>query len=497
VIVSATPGQLYRLGAINIAAQPTVPPDLIRKALPLNTGEPIDAAKVEGAEANVSLTLPQNGYPFAKLGTRDIVLDDETYTGDYTLPVDTGARSSFGAFRLRGKKPVFDAKHIGVLARFKRGDLYDERKTDDLRKALVATGLFSSVSVRPVKTGEAGPDGTQYADMQVRQVAGPTRTLAATAGYSTGEGFKLEGSWTSRNLFPPEGALILNAIAGSQQQGAGATFRRSNAGKRDRTFSAGVTANHNNYDAYDAFTGTLFARWAYDSTPLWQKKLTYAYGVELIGTNESVYDFAKGARERRTYGILTLPGQVVFDQSDDLLNPTKGYRLKLNLSPETSVHGALRPYARTMVEATGYYPVRDDLVLAGRVRAGSIFGIDRDDLAPSRRYYGGGGGSVRGYGYQRLGPFDPNGDPLGGRSINEFSIEARYRFGDYGIVPFFDGGNAYASTFPQFDHLHFGAGIGGRLYTNFGPIRIDIATPLNPRKGDGRIALYISIGQAF
>jgi translocation and assembly module TamA len=150
-----------------------------------------------------------------------------------------------------------------------------------------------------------------------------------------------------------------------------------------------------------------------------------------------------------------------------------------------------------MVEATGYFPAMDNLVLAGRVRAGSIFGIDRDDLAPSRRYYGGGGGSVRGYGYQRLGPFDPNGDPVGGRSLNEFSIEARYRFGDYGIVPFFDGGNAYASSMPQFDHLHFGAGIGGRLYTNFGPLRIDVATPLNPRKGDGRIALYISIGQAF
>jgi translocation and assembly module TamA len=131
------------------------------------------------------------------------------------------------------------------------------------------------------------------------------------------------------------------------------------------------------------------------------------------------------------------------------------------------------------------------------VRAGSILGIARDDLAPSRRYYGGGGGSVRGYGYQRLGPFDPNGDPIGGRSLNEFSIEARYRFGDYGIVPFFDGGNAYSSSFPQFSHLRYGAGIGGRLYTNFGPIRVDVATPLNPRKGDGRIALYISIGQAF
>ncbi|HEU4959703.1 MAG TPA: BamA/TamA family outer membrane protein [Sphingomonas sp.] len=497
VIVSATPGQLYRLGDIAVKAQPTVPPDLIRKALPLQTGDPIEAAKVQGAEANVSLTLPQNGYPFAKLGLRDIVLDDTTYTGDYTLPVDTGPRSSFGGFQLRGRHPVFSEKHIALLARFKPGELYDVRKTDDLRKALVATGLFSSVSVKPVPTGKPGPDGTELADLQVRQVAGPPRTLAATAGYSTGEGFKVEGSWMHRNLFPPEGALIATATLGSQEQGASATFRRSNAGQRDRTFSIVASADHSNYDAFDAFTGTLGIRWAYDSTPIWQKTLTYAYGADLIGTNESVYDFAAGKRVRRTYGILALPGQVEFDQSDDLLNPTKGYRLKLNLSPETSVHGQVRPYARTMVEATGYYPIRDDLVLAGRVRAGSIFGIDRDDLAPSRRYYGGGGGSVRGYGYQRLGPFDPNGDPVGGRSINEFSIEARYRFGNYGIVPFFDGGNAYASTFPQFDHLHFGAGIGGRLYTNFGPIRIDVATPLNPRKGDGRIALYISIGQAF
>src|SRR3546814_19724587 len=68
--------------------------------------------------------------------------------------------------------------------------------------------------------------------------------------------------------------------------------------------------------------------------------------------------------------------------------------------------------ARTLVEASAYYPVSDSLTIAGRVRAGSILGVDRDDLTPSRRYYGGGGGSVRGYGYQRLGPFDPNGEPV-------------------------------------------------------------------------------------
>ena len=104
---------------------------------------------------------------------------------------------------------------------------------------------------------------------------------------------------------------------------------------------------------------------------------------------------------------------------------------------------------------------------------------------------------MRGYGYQRLGPFDPNGDPVGGRSLNEFAVEARYRFGDFGIVPFLDAGNSYASTFPRASDLKLGAGIGGRFYTNFGPFRIDAATPLNRRKGDSKLALYISIGQAF
>ena len=121
-------------------------------------------------------------------------------------------------------------------------------------------------------------------------------------------------------------------------------------------------------------------------------------------------------------------------------------------------------------------PARD--LGAGPARAGAILGSDRDDLAPSRRYYGGGGGSGRGYGYQRLGPLDPQGNPVGGRSLNEFAVEARYRFGDFGIVPFIDAGQAYESSAPKFSSLKYFACMGGLLYT-------------------GKIALYISIGQAF
>jgi translocation and assembly module TamA len=495
-IVSATPGKVYTLSSVNITAGPVTPPDLLVRELPLKVGDKIEADRVQGAEANLALKMPQQGYPFITLGQRDILLDDAKWTGDYTLPVDTGPRSSFGTYSTEGKL-AFDAEHVGVLARFEQGELYDNRKVDDLRQALVATGLFSTVSVEPVRTGTPGPDGTEQVNLLVRQEAGPPRSLAGSAGYSTGQGFTLEGSFTHRNVFPPEGALIGTLIAGTQEQGVSGTFRRMNAGRRDRTVTLTASANHSNYDAFNAFTGTISGRISYDSTPIWQKKFSYAYGFELTGTNESVYDFTTQRRERQTYGIFALPGQVLFDRSDSLLNPTKGYRLKLNVSPEAAVSGGVRPYARVLVEGSIYQPVSDSIVLAGRLRAGTIAGIDRDDLAPSRRYYGGGGGSVRGYGYQRLGPFDPNSDPVGGRSINEFSLEARYRFGDFGIVPFIDGGNAYEGVMPKGQDLRYGAGIGGRFYTNFGPMRVDVATPLNPREGDGKVALYISIGQAF
>ncbi|WP_294040856.1 BamA/TamA family outer membrane protein [Sphingomonas sp.] len=495
-VINAVPGKLYRLGAIAVDAYPLPPDDLIARNLPLRTGDPIEAERIQGAEANVSLQLGQTGYPFARLGTRDILLDESNFTGDYTLPIDTGPRSRFGDITTNGRL-AFGADHIRVLRRFKPGQLYDTRGIDDLRKALVATGLFSTVTVEPVDTGKDAPDGTRIVDIAVTQRVGKTRSIAATGGYSTGQGLRAEATYTARNAFPPEGALILNAVAGTQEQGAGITFRRSNWRQRDRTLSFGLAAGRNNYDAFNAVSLSLIGRVSYDSTPIWQKKFTYQYGFELTGTNEDVYDFALAKRRRGTYFIAALPVAGQFDTTNDLLDPTKGYRFKLSLSPETSVRGAVRPYLRAIAEASTYYPVMDNLVLAGRVRVGSIQNIARDDLAPSRRYYGGGGGSVRGYGYQRLGPFDPNGDPVGGRSLNEFAVEARYRFGNFGIVPFLDGGNSYESSMPKFKDLRFGAGIGGRFYTNFGPVRVDVATPLNRRKGDGRIALYISIGQAF
>ncbi|MDV3456581.1 BamA/TamA family outer membrane protein [Sphingomonas sp. HF-S4] len=495
--ITATPGKLYRLGEVKVAAGPTVPAGLADRELNLNPGDPIQAERIQGAEANVSLRLPQQGYPFVKVGERDILLDETTQLGDYTLPVDLGPRAVFGEIVTEGRRPVFETDHLNILRRYRPGQLYDSRAVDDLREALIATSLFSTVGVEPVRTGKPGPDGTEVVDLRVTQNAGRPRTLAGEVGYSTGQGIRAEGSWTHRNFFPPEGALIGSAVLGTQEQGLSGTFRRSNAGQRDRTFQIQASVNHSDYDAYESYTGTLGVRWSRDSTPIWQKRWTYFYGAEIVGSNEDQYNFNKGARDRGTWLIAALPTFLGFDTSDNLLNPTRGFRIKANVSPEASVRGAARPYARLMLEGTYYQPVSSSIVIAGRARVGSIPGIARNDLPPSRRYYAGGGGSVRGFGYQELGPRSPDGRPVGGRSLNEFALEARYRFGNYGIVPFIDAGQVYEGLYPTGKNMRFGAGIGGRLYTNFGPLRIDVATPIARKPGESKIALYISIGQAF
>jgi translocation and assembly module TamA len=522
-VIDVLPGTRYTFAEINIDAPPVEPTNLISDNLALQVGEPIIAARVQGAEAQVAVTLPQTGYPFGTVGQRDILLDQETGDGVYTLPVAPGPRSVFGDIRTTGNL-AFDAEHVEVLARFERGELYDSRMVDDLRQALVATGLFNTISVVPEQTGQPAAEvpGTEYANLLVEQDAGPPRTIAGSAGYGTGQGMRVEGSWTHRNLFPPEGALIVRGVAGTQEQGAGVTFRRSNAGRRDRTFSLTAEALHSDYDAFEAYTGRLAATIAYDSTPIWQKPLTYAYGVQLIGTNEQDYNFDLGRLERRTFFIGGLTGQVGVDTTDDLLNPTEGFRVTALVEPEGSVEDGFRPYVRARLDGSAYLHVSDPLVLAGRVRFGTIQGVERFELAPSRRFYAGGGGSVRGFGFQELGPkvevpnpdypepdeIDPEDDPedlpdptilrpIGGRSVVEAAAEVRYRFGNFGVVGFVDAGQVYEETYPTFDDIRFGAGIGGRYYTNFGPLRFDVATPIGRRRGESWITVYVSIGQAF
>jgi translocation and assembly module TamA len=494
VTLEAEPGPLYRFAEIRLPGveQAGADADALRQAFAVNPSDPVDAEKVQAGQAALAAELGRRGYAFADVGELGVAVDHETRTATLTLPVTPNGERKFGRIVVEGR-PLFSAAHIQTIARFRPGQRFEAGRVDDLRRALIATGLVSTVSVKPVPAKDP-----KSVDIAVALEPAPMRTIAGQAGYGTGEGIRVEASWQHRNLVAPEGAVTVRGVAGTQEQLLGGTLRMNNFRRRDQVLTAQAVASHENRPGYDARTFNLAAGIERQTNIIWQKRWTWSVGGELIATDERDVDIASGTTRRRTFFIGALPATLSYDGSNDLLDPTRGFRLSGRFSPELSLQGGAFGYSRVQLDGTFYQPVSQRVVLAGRARLGTILGASRDQIAPSRRFYAGGGGSVRGYGYQRVGPRDPVfNDPIGGRSLAEFAIEARVRFGNWGIVPFLDAGNISTSPLPRLGNLQAGAGIGVRYHTRFGPIRVDVGTPLNPRPGDSRIAVYVSLGQAF
>ena len=494
VTLVAETGPVYRFQEVSLPGIDAAGEDAaaLRAAFGIEASDPVDAEAVAAGEAALRAELGRRGYAFAEIGAMDIAVDHESRSASLVLPVVPQGAREFGRIVVEGT-PLFSQAHLGRIARFGRGDPYETALVEDLRRALVATGLVSSVTIRPVDN----PD-TRQVDLAVALEPAPMRTIAGAAGYGTGEGIRTEFSWQHRNLLPPEGAVTFRGVLGTREQLLAASLRRNNFRKRDQVLTAQIAASHLDREAFDARTFLLGAGIERQTNIIWQKDWIWSLGADLLATDERDRDLDSGMTRRRTFFIAALPGTLSYDGSNDLLDPTSGFRLSGRLSPEASLQNGSFFYARAQIDGSFYQPLSETVTLAGRTRLGTIFGADRDRIAPSRRFYAGGGGSVRGYGYQKLGPRDPVfDDPVGGRSLAEFAIEARIRIGDFGIVPFLDAGNISTSPLPRFDDLRLGAGIGGRYHTRFGPIRLDLATPLNPREGDSRIAVYVSLGQAF
>jgi translocation and assembly module TamA len=497
VVLTADPGQQYRFASVELPGLQAAGPDAarLRDTFGIKPGDPVIAADVIAGGLALTSALGEEGFAEARLGEQDIAINHETHLATLTLPVTPGPVARFGSIRVSGRPP-FSARHVATIARFKRGDPFQRSKLDDLRRGLIATTLVAGADIRLVPV-----EGGRIVDLDVRLEPAPSHTIAGELGYGTGQGARVEASWTDRNFLNPEGALTLRGIAGTTEQLLGTQFRRSNFLQRDQTLNLQFSASHQKFAAYTARTLLLAANIERQSNFIWHKRWTWSYGGEWLATDERGVFSNGGAKDTRTFLIAAAPVTLGFDASDSLLDPSRGFRLTGRISPEISAHGGHFTYARTQIDASAYHPVSERVVVAGRVRLGTIIGAGTFDLAPSRRFYSGGGGSVRGYGYQQLGPKDLDGDPIGGRGLAEFGLEARVRLkqfgGNFGLVPFFDGGSLSGGTLPDFGRWRFAAGLGVRYYSSFGPIRVDFGVPLNRQRGDGRFAVTVSLGQAF
>lgn len=494
VTLSVTPGTRYTFRNVSLHGlpAPSDQPDTLRAAFPIAVDDPVNADVIVSATDNLRTTLKAHGYPFADVGDPKIIVDHESRDADLSLDIQSGGERRFGRI-IPTNTRIFGGKHIQDIARFDPGDLYDQGDVDDLKRALIQTGLVSSVMVTPV---EGDAPGT--VDLSVAMESAPVHTIAGELGYGTGEGARAEVSWSHRNFVKPEGAFTVRGVLGTKEQLGSASLRFNNFNARDHILTTQVSLAHTERDAYTADTFSLSATLERQTNIFFQKKWAWSVGSELVASDERDVIAATGTPRQRTYFIGALPSSINYDGTDDLLNPTRGFRLGLRFSPEVSLVNTVFGYARVQLDGSVYQPVTDRVVIAARTRIGTILGAPRDEIAPSRRFYAGGGASVRGYSYQDIGPRDVDNNPIGGRSLTEFSIEARVKtFGNFGIVPFLDAGNIYTGSVPKFTGLRYGGGIGVRYYTNFGPIRIDVGTPINPQKGDPRVAVYVSLGQAF
>jgi translocation and assembly module TamA len=470
----------------------------LTRAFALAPGDPVNSDRIIAERDHLITALGEGGHAFAKVGEPDLSIDHAARSGDLGVPVTSGGQYVIGA--IRSLLPDYlSSRHLARIARFRPGDPFRKSRVDDLRQAILATGLVSAVTVTPREVTPAADAKAGVADIDVTLAKAPQRTIAGLIGYSSGEGLRVEASWENRNMFPPEGLVRFRGVAGTREQLAGATYRRNNFFGRDQVLTADLYAQTRRTDAYQARTLSFSTTFEKQTTLIFQKAWVWSAGVELLATSELP---AATGSTRTTYFIGALPLRGAYDGSNDLLDPRRGVRVSLRLSPEISVQNGMRSsYVRAQFDASAYQPVSSNVVLAERVRLGTIPGVDVNSIAPSRRFYAGGGASVRGFAYQAVGPRDALGNPSGGRSLSEFSLEARVKTGLMGgavsVVPFVDAGTVGTTASPTVNGLKAGVGLGVRYQTSFGPIRIDLGTPLNPAKGDSRIGVYVSLGQAF
>jgi translocation and assembly module TamA len=499
------PGVRYRFGRIDLGALPRLPePDASRliAAFGIEPGDPLYADRIVERELELRVALGESGYPFARLDDPQLLIDHARTEGDLTLDVQPGGKYVFGAVASSDER-FLSGRHFGRIARFEPGDEFQKSLETDLRRAIIATGLVSSVTVTPreIRAPQGGEPGEVALDVAFERA--PLRTISGAIGYGTEDGFKLETRWEHRNLFPPEGALRLRGILGTREALASVGVRRNNFLARDQVLSVDLFASDITTEAVDARSVGTRATFEKVSNLLFQKPISWQVGGELLYTDERNRTVPGSTIElpRQTFLIGGLFGSLTLDQSDDLLDPSSGYRATLFLAPEASRSGGSETsYLRAQGDAS-YYQSVGSTVLAARVRAATIQGADATDIAPSRRLYGGGGASVRGYGFQGVGPRDTLGNPEGGASLVEFAAEARIETGLLGgaveVVPFIDAGTVGRGSTPDFADIRWGAGIGIRYKTTFGPIRVDVAAPLNPTPFDSPVVVYVSLGQAF
>jgi len=497
VSISVNPGPLFRFNSVNLVNQapPTMDMDDqvdLPSSQGYGTGETAKSTVILRAEQLALEAWRQQGYAKATIRSRDVVADHASSTVDVTITVDPGMKAAFGDIAISGTEymdPEFVRQQTGLTV----GQEYDPDDVALAQKRLDRLEVFRAARLEAADS--ISPSGLLPYQLLVQEL--PGRRFGVGATYSTVDGLGLEGYHLWRNLFGHAERLRLDARVASIAWPIdteefdymfGGTFTKPGFLTPDTDLVASISAERTIYPTYTETS----AAGRLGLTHIFSDELTVEGGATF---ERNRFDDDFGTRDFSTLGVYA---GATYDGRDSTVDPTEGFYATGSIEPFYEFHYG-NPAVQASIEGRTYFGFgeNDQVVLAGRLKASALIGPDLSEIPPDRLFFAGGGGSVRGYAFKSIGVVD-NGITTGGRYLLEGSVEARVKVTEnIGVVGFLDGGYVAADTFPSLDELQLGAGLGLRYYTGLGPLRADIAVPLNKRAGDPDYAIYLGIGQAF
>ncbi len=496
--VTVDPGPAFTFGEVAItgrAPPPVEEDDVVEPsddAAALQSGELARSTAVLATERLLVEEWREQGHPKAAISERDAVANHPTETLAVRIDVNRGPFAVFGPVAVTGTERM-NPEFVRYMTGIEPGQPFDPDTISRAQRNLRQLGVFSTS--RLVEAEEVGADGAL--PMTVAVAERPLHAAGVGATWSSVDGAGVETYWEHRNLFGQAEQLRLDArVGGIDSVNAedfnyfvGASFLKPGVFTPYTDLTALVSGERNVLDTYT--DNTVRARVGLAHEAFDGLTLAASINVEAVKIEDSP--------RAGEFLLVSLPAEIDWDRRDDELDPTTGYRVGFGLEPFYEFQ-----YGNTGViaelEGSVYFPIDDegDFVIAARAAVGSLVGAEAGEIPESRLFFVGGGGSVRGYAYRGVGPIE-NGEVVGGLSYVEASLELRAMVTDtIGIVPFVDAGSAYSSSLPDFsEDIKIGAGVGLRYYTGIGPIRADVAFPLDPGPDDPSFGVYIGLGQAF
>jgi len=511
-VVSVIPGPRFLLGP---PAVEWIAPDPDRAAaaaaaaeVGIKAGEPGRAVDVIAGEGRIVAGLTRRGYADASTEPRRVVVDHATFTVQPTYRIASGLLVHLDGVRLETEGATRQ-NWVAGLAPWSEGDRFDPEKVAELERRLLETGVYDGVGVSLAPADQTNADGNRpvivsLTDRPRRLLEAGITLSTAQATVTTGSttsvtgGSAIEGLWTWYNRWGRADTIRWQARAATIDSRLGVDVSLPHWRRPAQTLKLATGLVNEDTDAYSRAAATVSA-----DVQRRMGKTSYlnaGLGLDVGHYRDTRFDPVTLAplTLNRDLVILTGRGGGYLDRSDDPLNPKKGYRLTLNVQPTAVAGEDTVLFVRAETQGTAYYPIQDRTVVAGRVRIGAIVGGEELTVPADRLFYSGGGGSVRGYEYQGVNPRLPDNTPRGGLSLFETSLEVRRDIGkSFGAVAFIDAGAVGFQETPNLSNMRYAAGVGARYNLPFGPVRADIAVPLNPRDGDPAFQIYISIGQAF